>query len=164
MAWGQAGTNIEQEAIRAFTTFTKFSRDNNGKGSTFVVIDELEGGVKRASLILHRTTIAWWTTEGPHTLHVNTGGWDTLTTRRRLDAIPGVSIGHHKNVLYLNGYAWDGHTVNVADHVSEAQAVAAEKAAEKAREEARLAFRKSREAALKAARPAGRRRAVSAAA
>ena len=39
---------------------------------------------------------------------VTTCGWNTLTTRERLNAIPGVSVNVSRGVLYLNDKRWDG--------------------------------------------------------
>lgn len=42
------------------------------------------------------------------TLQVCDGGWQTVTTKERLNSLPGVSV-HQKNFQwYLNGEAWDG--------------------------------------------------------
>ena len=48
-------------------------------------------------------------------LFVTTAGWNTPTTRERLNALNGVSV-HQKNYqLYLNDKEWDGSWVKVSD-------------------------------------------------
>lgn len=39
---------------------------------------------------------------------ITDAGWDTATTKERLNGIPGVSVWHHKHQLYLNDKPWDG--------------------------------------------------------
>jgi hypothetical protein len=63
-------------------------------------------------LKLHGNTIARITEDG---LSVTTAGWNTPTTRERLNALDGVGV-HQKNyVLYLNDKEWDGSWVKVSD-------------------------------------------------
>ena len=48
-------------------------------------------------------------------LFVTTAGWNTPTTRERLNALNGVSV-HQKNFqLYLNDKEWNGSWVKVSD-------------------------------------------------
>ena len=48
-------------------------------------------------------------------LYVSTAGWNTPTTRERLNALSGVGV-HQKNFqLYLNDKEWDGSWVKVSD-------------------------------------------------
>jgi len=63
-------------------------------------------------LKLHGNTIARITEDG---LSITTAGWNTPTTRERLNALDGVGV-HQKNyVLYLNDKEWDGSWVKVSD-------------------------------------------------
>ena|SRR3990167_1368357 len=62
------------------------------------------------ALYLHGNKIAQHTSEG---LMISTAGWDTNTTRERLNGLRGVSVYRRKGQLYLNGKAWDGEMVNV---------------------------------------------------
>ena len=50
--------------------------------------------------------IAWW--DGPGEFTVTTAGHPSLTTRERLNALPGVSCYQSKGLVYLNGAEWDG--------------------------------------------------------
>lgn len=47
-------------------------------------------------------------------LWVTTAGYDTNTTRDRLNGIPGVQVYHRKRgILFLNGQPWDGDWIEV---------------------------------------------------
>ena len=58
------------------------------------------------TLYLHDNAIAKWDENGR--LWVTNAGWESTTTKERLNGIPGVSI-HQKNYTwYLNDLPWDG--------------------------------------------------------
>jgi len=61
---------------------------------------------------LHRTTIAkkWHKT---NELYITTGGWDTKTTKSRLNALHGVRVSSKAYELYLNDEKWDGNLTKV---------------------------------------------------
>lgn len=44
---------------------------------------------------------------------ITNAGWDSRTTKERLNGLTGVRIHSHRGTLYLNGNAWDGGWVNV---------------------------------------------------
>jgi hypothetical protein len=54
------------------------------------------------------------TTKGHTTLMVSLCGWNTLTTRERLNGIDGVHVTTKNGQAYLNGYKWNGDAVNPA--------------------------------------------------
>ncbi len=59
-------------------------------------------------LELHGNPIARLTgTEQGDKLEIRTAGWPTVTTKERLNALPGVDVYTHKGVLHLNGKPWD---------------------------------------------------------
>lgn len=60
-----------------------------------------------ARLLLHGNEIAKRAAEG---LYVTTAGWNTVTTRERLNGLPGVRVHNdsRKGGLHLNGQRWDG--------------------------------------------------------
>ena len=61
------------------------------------------------SLFLHNNKIAYFDIDG--FLWISNAGWQTNTTKERLNALPCVSI-HQKNfVWYLNNVAWSGEWV-----------------------------------------------------
>lgn len=62
------------------------------------------------ALYLHGNKIAQHTSEG---LMVSTAGWDTNTTRERLNGLRGVRVYRRKGELILNGKPWDGEMVNI---------------------------------------------------
>lgn len=57
------------------------------------------------TLWLHGNRIAWHTPEG---IMITLCGWPSVTTRERLNAIPGVCINQRDHKQYLNGREWDG--------------------------------------------------------
>jgi hypothetical protein len=61
-------------------------------------------------LILWNTPIIEVREDG---VYISTGGWDTVTTKERLNGLPGVSVYHRKHVLHLNGVPWDGNWCKV---------------------------------------------------
>lgn len=65
---------------------------------------------KRRAIRLHSTDIA--TEVGPGKLRIDTGGWDTLTTRERLYRFTSCRVGRDKGITYINGVELkDGMTV-----------------------------------------------------
>ena len=46
-------------------------------------------------------------------LWINDGGWQSNTTKERLNGLPNVSIHQKDFQWYLNGEAWDGEWVYI---------------------------------------------------
>lgn len=46
-------------------------------------------------------------------VYIQTAGWNTPTTKRRLNALPNVNVYNKRGVLHLNGVPWDGNWVKV---------------------------------------------------
>lgn len=46
-------------------------------------------------------------------LYISTAGWNTLTTRERLNGFPGISVYMKKGILFLNDKEWDGSWTRV---------------------------------------------------
>ena len=46
-------------------------------------------------------------------LEITTAGWNTVTTRERLNGLPNVSVTQRKGQLFLNGQPWDGELVTI---------------------------------------------------
>ena len=61
-------------------------------------------------LRLHGNTIAELSNEG---MTISTCGWNTVTTRERLNGLPNVHVVQRNWQLYLNGEAWDGGLIRV---------------------------------------------------
>lgn len=63
-----------------------------------------ESGLRYMSL--HRNNIAHFD-HALGSLHICTAGWNTVTTRERLNGLPGVRVHVAKGQTYLNGVVWD---------------------------------------------------------
>lgn len=64
------------------------------------------------SLYLFGNKIAAWRNG---MIWISNAGYETKTTKERLNGITGVSIAQHRGVWYLNGAEWDGSWVNVSN-------------------------------------------------
>lgn len=62
------------------------------------------------SLWLFGNKIAEWREDG---LWVSNGGWDSKTTKERLNGLSGVNIVQRRGTWFLNGREWDGRWINV---------------------------------------------------
>lgn len=62
-------------------------------------------------LKLHDNIIA--ILRGNNDLEVSTAGWNTNTTRNRLNALPGVHVTSRNGELKLNGQLWDGKLIKL---------------------------------------------------
>lgn len=47
-------------------------------------------------------------------LYITASGWQSNTTKERLNALPGVSIQQKARVWYLNGKKWDGQWIKIS--------------------------------------------------
>jgi len=63
-----------------------------------------------SELRLHGNPIAYLSKDG---LQISTCGWNTVTTRERLNGLPGVHVIQRKGQLYLNGEAWSGALITI---------------------------------------------------
>ena len=63
------------------------------------------------TLYLHGNAIAKHCLDG--SMKITTAGWNTPTTRERLNGLPGVSVWVRRGQLYLNGEKWDGKWTEV---------------------------------------------------
>jgi hypothetical protein len=57
-------------------------------------------------LFLHHNKIAYFDIDG--FLWISNAGWESNTTKERLNALPNVRINQKDFVWYLNGKAWGG--------------------------------------------------------
>jgi hypothetical protein len=92
---------ITKESVNAFLNREKFNKANMS-----VTLDQ--GNVY---LRLHGNCIAGLAEDG--TISISTCGWNTPTTKERLNALPNVRVNTKAGQLYLNGKEWDGYPVNV---------------------------------------------------
>jgi hypothetical protein len=97
---------ITADAVQAFNNNRNFKR-----GNTQVVYKESPNGqLKETRLLLHGNLIA---TKINGVLEISNAGWESNTTKERLNALPGVSI-HQKNwQWYLNDKEWDGNWTKI---------------------------------------------------
>lgn len=97
---------ITQEAIQAFMAGVSFHKSN-----TIVERSPLGNAVV---LKLHGNAIARYT-DGEYntTLEVCDGGWQSNTTKERLNGIPHVSVNQKNFEWFLNGVEWNGNWTKV---------------------------------------------------
>ena len=94
---------ITLDAVHAFMNAEKFKRDNT----------EVEVFENVTVLKLFGNNIAWLFNDPERTLTISNAGWDTNTTKERLNGIPGVHITQKNWQWHLNGQPWDGKLVDV---------------------------------------------------
>jgi len=94
---------INQNSINAFMNAQSY-KDSN---TTVEVLPNV------TILKLHGNSIAYRYNDPANTLSITTAGWNTNTTKSRLNAIPNVNIVTKKGVMFLNGVEWDGSLIDV---------------------------------------------------
>jgi hypothetical protein len=62
---------------------------------------------------LHGNEIAYRYNDPERTLSITDAGWQTNTTKERLNGIPNVHIHQKDWVWYLNGEEWNGNLIDV---------------------------------------------------
>ena len=92
---------ITEQAIDAFMNHRRFKKKNT----------EVYKGEFTTLLILFGNTIAIKYDDG--SIEITTCGWNSATTRERLNGIPGVHIQSVKGELYLNRNKWDGKLIKI---------------------------------------------------
>ena len=93
---------ITQDAVNAFE-----NNINYKSGNTQIV-----GG----QYFLHGNKIAEYSSlfnDGNRDIDITLAGYNTDTTRERLNGLQGVDIKVNKGVIYLNGVQWDGEWVTI---------------------------------------------------
>ena len=94
---------ITQLSIIAFLNAEPFCLNNT--------IVEVEPNV--TILKLHNNPIAYKYNDPKQTISITNAGWETNTTKERLNAIPGVEIQQINFQWYLNGNLWDGSLTEI---------------------------------------------------
>lgn len=97
---------ITKEAINAFMSTKPFKMAN-----TEVIVNEHSAGGTITQLYLHGNLIAEDSDQG---LHITNAGWQSNTTKERLNGLPGVCISQKKGKWYLNGREWDGEMIKIS--------------------------------------------------
>ena len=92
---------ITEQSTIAFLNRRKFKKDNT---------EVIESNGK-FYLRLHGNTIA--VLDPDNTLMITNAGWQSNTTKERLNGLDGVSIQQKNFVWFLNGDEWDGNLIEV---------------------------------------------------
>ena len=94
---------ITKQSIDAFLNAKKFSKQN--------MLVEVLSNV--TILKLHGNAIAYLYNDPQKTLSITNAGWQSNTTKERLNALPNVSIQQKNFVWYLNGKEWNGNLIDI---------------------------------------------------
>lgn len=94
---------ITKKSIDAFMNAKSFKQDN----TQVLVLPNV------TILQLFGNNIAYRYNDPERTLTITNCGWQTNTTKERLNGIPNVSIYQKKGHWYLNGKQWDGNLIDV---------------------------------------------------
>ena len=97
---------ITQQAVEAFESGRSFK-----SGNTQVRVIPQNGGGSLVLLELHGNAIARHESWNGRTFITN-AGWETRTTKERLNGLRDVSISQMNWDWYLNGEAWDGQWID----------------------------------------------------
>lgn len=92
-----------QKVIDAFMNGKNLSVSNTMVGNVDTVTTNL---YLFGNLIARRN-------RGTGKISITSAGWQTVTTKERLNAIPGVCINQTKGKWYLNGNLWDGQWTEI---------------------------------------------------
>lgn len=100
---------ITEDAIRAFRNGQRFKRGNT---QVFVEGQRHKTILHPARILcLHGSVIAEMDNKGD--LWINDAGWQTVTTKERLNGFPTVNIVQKDFQWFLNGEEWDGSRIKV---------------------------------------------------
>ena len=94
---------ITKQSVEAFMNAEQFKKSNM----------EVEVLPNVTVLKLFGNSIAYRYNDPKRTLSITNCGWDTPTTKERLNALPGVSIQQANYEWFLNGKKWDGKLIDV---------------------------------------------------
>lgn len=97
---------ITKESIKAFYNREPFKKSN-------MIVENKEG---KTYLKLFGNIIAML--DEVNELFITTAGWNSVTTRDRLNGLSGVRLGTKKGQLYLNNIPWDGKLINIRNYES----------------------------------------------
>lgn len=97
---------ITKEASDAFMSSTPFKKANM----------EIEVLPLVTIMQLHGNAIAFLHNDPNRTLHITNAGWESNTTKERLNSLPGVSIYQKNGEWYLNGEKWNGKLIEISNY------------------------------------------------
>jgi hypothetical protein len=64
-------------------------------------------------LLLHGNEIAYRYNDVDRTLSITDCGWQSVTTKERLNGIPNVQIQQRNFEWFLNGKQWNGNLIDI---------------------------------------------------
>lgn len=94
---------ITENAIEKFLNAETFKSSN----TTVEVLPNV------TILKLFGNAIAYQYNDPEKTLSITNCGWNSATTKERLNAIPNVHIVQKKGVWFLNDVEWDGELIDI---------------------------------------------------
>lgn len=94
---------ITEQVIDKFMSAENFKKGHD----EVVVLDNI------TVLKLFGNEIAYRYNDPERTISITNAGWESVTTKERLNGIEGVSISQKKGVWYLNGEEWDGKLIDI---------------------------------------------------
>lgn len=94
---------ITKESSEKFLSAEKYKKSN----TEVIVLDNC------TMLKLYETIIAIRYNDPERTLLIKTEGYNTNTTKERLNSLPNVSITSKKGTFFLNGKEWDGSPIEI---------------------------------------------------
>ena len=95
---------ITKESIKAFYNREPFKKSN-------MIVENKEG---KTYLKLFDNVIA--ILDEANELYITTAGWNSVTTRERLNGLSEIRLGTKKEQLYLNNIPWDGKLINIRNY------------------------------------------------
>lgn len=94
---------ITSESVNAFLNAKEFKKSN----MSVEVLPNV------TVLKLFGNEIAYLYNDPQKTLSITDAGWETVTTKERLNGIPNVKISQIKGQWHLNGVEWDGKLIDI---------------------------------------------------
>lgn len=94
---------ITEESVNAFYNGEAFRKANM----------EIEVLPDVTIMKLHGNSIAYLYNDPQKTLSITNCGWESNTTKERLNALRGVNIYQKNYQWYLNGELWDGKLIDI---------------------------------------------------
>ena len=94
---------ITRDSVDAFMSARKFRKQNM----------EVKVLPNVTILLLHGNEIAYRYNDVDRTLSITDCGWQSVTTKERLNGIPNVQIQQRNFEWFLNGKQWNGNLIDV---------------------------------------------------
>mgnify|MGYP003645496100 FL=1 len=94
---------ITRDSVDAFMSARKFRKQNM----------EVKVLPNVTILLLHGNEIAYRYNDVDRTLSITDCGWQSVTTKERLNGIPNVQIQQRNFEWFLNGKEWNGNLIDI---------------------------------------------------